>query len=243
VGLEVVDTSGGHGAPLVFLHEGLGSVALWRSFPGDVRRACGRPRTIVYSRHGYGHSPTVATSRAVEYMHDEALVVLPALLDSLDVERPVLIGHSDGASIALIHAGSGHAVTGLVLIAPHVVVEDVSIAGIRAARDAYVHGDLRGRLARYHDDVDAAFWGWNDIWLSPEFRSWGITGLLAGISCPVLAIQGTDDEYGTLAQLDAIEAAVTGPFRRLVVEGGGHVLHTGDTSDLVGAIAAFVTSL
>jgi pimeloyl-ACP methyl ester carboxylesterase len=176
-------------------------------------------------------------------MHHEALEVLPEVLAQLGLERPVLIGHSDGASIALLHAGSGHAVAGLVLLAPHVFVEDVSVAGIAAAGAAYSSTRLRERLARYHDDVDGVFWGWNDVWRSAEFRGWNIQPVLAGIDVPVLAVQGDADDYGTLAQLDAIEAGIRGPFERHVVLGGGHVLHTGDTSALVAVVARFVRAL
>jgi pimeloyl-ACP methyl ester carboxylesterase len=229
--------------PLVFLHEGLGSVELWRTFPDQVRAAAGEPTTLVYSRAGYGRSSPVEHPWPVGYMHREALEVLPEVLARLGLERPVLIGHSDGASIALLHAGSGHPVAGLVLLAPHVFVEDVSVAGIAAAGAAYPSTGLRERLARYHDDVDGVFWGWNDVWRSSAFRDWNIEPFLFGIEVPVLAIQGDADEYGTLAQLDAIEAGVRGPFERLVVAGGGHVLHTGDARQLVDAVSRFVRSL
>jgi len=227
----------------VFLHEGLGSVELWRTFPDQVRAAAGGPTTLVYSRAGYGRSSPVERPWPVGYMHREALEVLPELLARLGLERPVLIGHSDGASIALLHAGSGHPVAGLVLLAPHVVVEDVSVAGIAAAAAAYRSTGLRERLARYHDDVDGVFWGWNDVWRSAAFRDWNIEPVLAGIDAPVLAVQGDADEYGTLAQLDAIEAGVRGPFERLVVPGAGHVLHSGDATALVEAVGRFVRSL
>jgi len=227
---------------LVFLHEGLGSIGLWRTFPADVRAALGGVGMVVYSRHGYGRSAAVPEARTVDYMHREALDVLPALLAELGVARPVLVGHSDGASIALIHAGAGHPVAGVVVIAPHVFVEPESIAGIEAAGVAYATTDLRDKLARHHDDVDATFRGWNDVWLSPAFRSWNIEAWLPGIAAPVLAVQGVDDAYGTLAQLDAIDASVAGPFERLVVP-GGHTLHTGDTTALVARVATFLTHL
>ena len=162
---------------LVFLHEGLGSVAMWRDFPARVAHACGCD-AVVYSRLGYGRSAPLDGPRGVRYMHDEALVALPDVLRAAGVVRPVLVGHSDGGSIALIHAGSGHPVAGLVLLAPHVFVEDVSIASIAAAGRAYEETDLRARLARYHDDVDSAFRGWNDIWLHPDFRGWNIEDVL-----------------------------------------------------------------
>lgn len=238
-----VSVDDGPAPTLVFLHEGLGSIALWRSFPADLRAALGGVGTVVYSRHGYGRSCVVAERRPVDYMHHEALDVLPTLLVTLGVSRPVLVGHSDGASIALIHAGAGFPVAGLVVMAPHVFVEPESIAGIEAAREAYAATDLRDRLGRHHDDVDATFRGWNDVWLSPAFRSWNIEEYLGDITAPVLAVQGTADAYGTLAQLDAIEAGVSGPFERHVVDGGGHTLHTGDTTAVVARVAAFVTTL
>jgi pimeloyl-ACP methyl ester carboxylesterase len=193
---------------LVFLHEGLGSVAMWRDFPSRVAHATGCD-ALLYSRCGYGRSDPLAGDRSVRYMHDEALVALPELLDKLGLARPILIGHSDGASIALIHAGgAGRALTGVVVLAPHVLVEDISVTSIAAAKVAYERTDLRARLQRYHADVDSAFWGWNRIWLAPAFRDWNIEEYLPGIGCPVLAIQGEDDEYGTMEQLRRIDAGV-----------------------------------
>jgi pimeloyl-ACP methyl ester carboxylesterase len=199
---------GGPGAPtIVMLHEGLGSVALWKDFPARLAQAA-RSNVIVYSRHGYGRSAPLQRPRAVSYMHDEALIVLPQLLDALGVEDPILFGHSDGGSIALIHAGgSGRKVRGVVALAPHVFVEDISVENIAAAKTAYETTDLRARLERYHDDVDGVFWGWNNIWLDPEFRSWNIQEYLPHLTCPVLGIQGESDEYGTMAQLAAIQQA------------------------------------
>jgi pimeloyl-ACP methyl ester carboxylesterase len=214
-------------------------VELWRSFPAEVRAAVGRPAMLVYSRRGYGRSSAIERPWPVSYMHDEAREVLPALLAAHGLARPVLVGHSDGASIALIHAGDGHPVAGLVLIAPHVFVEDITVAAIAGAAEAYRGTELRARLARYHDHVDGVFWGWNDVWLSSDFRRWDIRDLLPGIDAPVLALQGDADEYGTLAQLDAIEHGVRGPFERHVAAGAGHVLHTGDTGWLVRAVTHF----
>jgi len=192
------------GPTLVFLHEGLGSVALWRDFPRKVADATKRP-ALIYSRAGYGRSTALAMPRTPRYMHDEALLTLPALLDAFGIVDTILIGHSDGASIALIHAGaSGRPVRGLALMAPHVMVEDVSIASIEAAKVAWRATDLRARLSRHHDDVDAAFAGWNDIWLHPDFRAWSIEDETRRVRCPVLAIQGEDDEYGTMAQIERI---------------------------------------
>ncbi len=189
---------------IVLLHEGLGSLAMWRDFPERLARATGR-RVLVYSRLGYGRSTPVTAPRTPHYMHDEARIWLPAVLERLDIRAPVLFGHSDGASIALIHAAEPAAdVSALVLLAPHVMVEPLSIESIAKARVAYETADLRTRLARYHDDSDSTFWGWNRIWLAPEFRDWNIEGLLESIRVPVLAIQGVDDEYGTLEQIRSI---------------------------------------
>lgn len=226
--------------PVVFLHEGLGSVDLWRGVPAEVRRASGDPTVLVYARHGYGRSAAADLPRPVGYMHHEADVVLPALLDRLGLEHPVLVGHSDGASIALLHAGGGASVGGIVAIAPHVFVEDESIVGIEVARVAFETTDLAGKLARYHDDPVATFRGWNDVWLSAGFRSWNIEDRLPGIDVPVLVVQGTDDDYGTLAQVDAIERGVRGPCERLVVAGVGHAPHLEARELVVDAIATFV---
>ncbi len=206
-----VGPSQAKGPLLVFLHEGLGSVAMWRDFP---RRLCeaARVRGLVYSREGYGRStPRPARHHwAPDFMHQQALQALPALLQALEVAGPyVLFGHSDGGSIALVHAAAFPArVAGVVALAPHIMVEPVSVESIARTREAYFRTDLRERLARYHDDVDSAFWGWNDAWLNPAFRDWSIEALLPAIGCPVLAIQGEDDEYGTMAQIDGIAARV-----------------------------------
>lgn len=227
---------------LVLLHEGLGSLDLWRSFPDELRSAIGGPPMVVYSRHGHGRSAGAAMPRPVGYMHHEADVVLPAVLDALRVERPLLVGHSDGASIALLHAGGGHDVAGLVAIAPHVFVEPESLAGIDAARRQFETTDLVDRLARHHDDPVATFRGWNDVWSSEAFRTWSVEDRLGAVRAPVLLVQGTADQYGTLAQLDAIERGVPGHVERLVVEGAGHAPHLEATDQVVARIAAFVVS-
>jgi pimeloyl-ACP methyl ester carboxylesterase len=193
---------------LVFLHEGLGSVAMWRDFPGRVAHAA-NCNAVVFSRYGYGRSDPLAEDRTPRYMHDEALIALPELLDALAIDRPILVGHSDGGSIALIFAGAGlRPIAGVVTLAAHVLVEDLSVASIAAARATYATTDLRARLARYHADADSAFLGWNRIWLAPEFRDWNIEEYLPRIACPVLAIQGEDDEYGTMEQMRRIGAQV-----------------------------------
>lgn len=222
-------------APLVvFLHEGLGSVAMWRDFP---QRLCdaGGLRGLVLSRPGYGRSTPRAPDETwgVDCMHRQAREVLPAFLDALDIEEsPWLFGHSDGASIALLYASMfPHKVGGLVVLAPHIFVEDMTIRSIVIARDAYEHTDLRKKLSRYHDDPDSAFGGWSRIWLDPAFRTWSIEAELAHVRAPVLAVQGLDDEYGTLAQVHGIAAVVSGA-RVLQLPHCGHSPHR-DCADVV----------
>jgi pimeloyl-ACP methyl ester carboxylesterase len=242
--LECMRIRGAKSAPtLVFLHEGLGSVALWKDFPARVADATGCP-VLVYSRAGYGRSSPAALPRATDYMHVEALTVLPALLDRLGIADPVLVGHSDGASIALLHAGSGgRPVRAAVALAPHVFVEDISIASIDEVRRQYETTDLREKLARRHADPDAAFRGWNDIWLAPAFRRWNIEACLAGVRCPLLLIQGRDDEYGSAAQLDAIERQVGGTVARLELADCRHSPHRDQPEATLAAIADFVATV
>lgn len=206
--LEYVRLPSAHpreGAPaIVFLHEGLGSVSMWRDFPQKVADATGC-EAVVYSRAGYGRSDPAQLPRAVGYMHDEGLAVLPALLAELGLERPILFGHSDGGSIALICAGGTDTpLAGVIAMAPHVLVEDISVSSIAQAKVAWTTTDLPARLGKYHNDVDAVFRGWNDIWLHPDFRAWNIEEYLPRIAVPVMAIQGEDDEYGTMDQIDRI---------------------------------------
>jgi pimeloyl-ACP methyl ester carboxylesterase len=231
--LECVRIRGAKSAPtLVFLHEGLGSVALWKDFPARVAEATGCP-VLVYSRAGYGRSSPAVLPRAPDYMHVEALTVAD----------PVLVGHSDGASIALLHAGSGsRPVRALVALAPHVFVEDMSIASIDEVRRQYETTDLREKLARRHADPDAAFRGWNDIWLAPAFRSWNIEACLPGVRCPLLLIQGRDDEYGSAAQLDAIERQVGGKVARIELADCRHSPHRDQPEATLAAIADFVAT-
>jgi pimeloyl-ACP methyl ester carboxylesterase len=174
-------------------------------------------------------------------MHEEALEVLPELLGEHGIERPVLVGHSDGASIALIHA-SEHPVSGLALMAPHVFVEQICVDAISETRDTFASGGLRERMGRHHNDPDATFSGWCDVWLDPEFRDWNLEPLLPKITAPTLVIQGAGDEYGTLAQVDAVEHGVGGPFARLVLP-GGHSPHLEHPEDVPAAIAAFIERL
>ncbi len=237
--IEYERIDGARAPSIVMLHEGLGSVSTWRDFPRHVADATGR-EVVVYSRHGHGRSGPLRGRRPVRFMHDEALAVLPELLDGLEVERPILLGHSDGASIALIHAGgSGRAVAGLVLLAPHVRVEDVSVASIAAARESFEGSALRARLARHHDDVDGAFRGWNDVWLDPAFRDWSIEEYLPRIACPILAIQGEQDEYGTMDQIERVARAAP-DVRLLKLSGCGHSPHRDRPSEVLKAIKEFV---
>lgn len=236
-------SSDGDAAPtLVFLHEGLGSISLWRDFPQRVVAATGCS-AVVYSRYGYGNSAVLQSAHGVDYMHREAREALPELLDKLGIERPVLIGHSDGASIAIIHAGSGFSVRGVVLLAPHVFVEDISIASIAQANVAFETTDLPSKLARHHADATKTFYGWNDVWLHPDFRSWNIERFLPSIRCPVLAIQGSDDEYGTMAQLEAIGAQVGGPCELVELADCKHSPHRDQPEKTLAAITRFVAEL
>jgi len=228
---------------VVFLHEGLGSVAMWREFPEAFCAANG-VTGFVFSRHGYGRStPRPAGEHwTSDFMHVQAHEVLPALLRAAGIDSPWLFGHSDGGSIALLHAARHHDVAGVVAVAPHLFVEEISIASIRAARIAYETTDLRQRLARHHDDVDSAFFGWNDIWLAPEFRTWNIEADIATIACPVLAVQGVDDEYGTLAQVRAIARVLPGRTTVLELEGCGHSPHRDRPEVLIREAGRFITA-
>jgi pimeloyl-ACP methyl ester carboxylesterase len=199
-----IEPSDASSETIVMLHEGLGSIALWKDFPQRLAERTGC-RVLVYSRYGHGNSDKLTEKRAVEFMHHEGEVVLPELLDKLKIERPILLGHSDGGSIALIFAGKYPDRTGALLLeAPHVFVEDLSVASIAAAKVAYETTNFRAKLGCYHAHVDPTFWGWNDIWLDPRFRAWNIESYLDSIRCPILCIQGEEDEYGTPAQVEAI---------------------------------------
>ena len=241
--------SGRHAPPaplVVFLHEGLGSLAMWRDYP---QRLCdaGGYRGLVFSRDGYGRStPRPPGERwPVEFMHTQAREALPRLFERLDVgtngAQPWLFGHSDGASLALIHAADfPGALAGVIAVAPHIVVEELSIRSIESARDAYRTSDLRSRLVRYHDDADSAFWGWNDVWLAPEFRRWSIEADLERLRCPILAIQGEDDEYGTLAQVDGIKRRAP-QTEVIVLPECGHSPHRDAPLALTQAVTDFIT--
>lgn len=227
--------------PLILLHEGLGSLSLWRDFPAQIADATSCP-VLAYSRYGYGKSAPLKAAREVDYMHAEALDALPELLSKLGIENPLLIGHSDGASIAIIHAGVGEwPVRALVLMAPHVMVEDITVNSIAEAKVAYETSDIATKLGRYHDDVDTTFWGWNNIWLDANFRRWNIEEYLPGIACPVLLIQGENDQYGTTAQLAAIEQRVRGPVQTVLLPRCGHSPHKDQPQATIQAIRRFVS--
>lgn len=232
-----------HGRPpVVMLHEGLGSVSTWRDFPDALADRLGLP-VLVYSRQGHGGSDPCPGARAPTYMRHEGEVVLPRLLGALGVERPLLFGHSDGGSIALIHASAyPDAVSGLILEAPHVFVEELTVRSIGAIGAAYGSGDQRARLGRHHRDPDHTFWGWNAIWLDPRFRDWNIEAGLDRIEAPALLLQGEDDEYGTAAQLDAI-AARTPATEVVLLEACGHAPHRDRREAVLDHTAAFVAGL
>ena len=230
---------------LVFLHEGLGCVDMWRDFPARVAHASGCG-VLVYSRAGYGRSDACELPRPLRYMHDEALDVLPELLRAAGVREHVLVGHSDGASIAIVHAGAEPrpGLRGLILEAPHVFCEDISVRSIDAARRAYEVNDLRARLKRYHgDNVDGAFRGWNRAWLDPDFRRWNIEEYLPGIRVPAQVIQGADDEYGTLAQVEAIRAQAGAPVETVILPACGHSPHRDQADAVLEAMTRFVATV
>ncbi len=232
----------GPGPELVMLHEGLGSVAMWRDFPDSLAAATGRG-VLVFSRFGYGRSDPVSLPRPLSYMHHEGLTVLPKLLDACDVGDCVPVGHSDGASIAIIHAGGVRdpRVKGLALMAPHVFNEPVCVASIEKAREAWSATDLRSRLARYHgDNVDCAFRGWNEAWLYPGFLDWNIEEYLPGIAVPTLVIQGEDDEYGTLRQVEAIRDGIPGEVAVEILAACRHSPHRDSPEATLAAICALV---
>jgi len=231
---------------IVFLHEGLGSLSLWKEFPQALCEAAGC-RGLVYSRPGYGRSTPRAAEEAwgVDFLHRQAHEVLPALLSALGVDedqrgKPWLFGHSDGGSIALLYAAAQTAqVAGLVVLAPHILVEDLSVTSIAKAREAYLETDLRERLARHHQDPDSAFWGWNDIWLHPPFKQWSIEREIETIACPLLAVQGLDDEYGSLEQIRGIARRLP-QTQLLELADCGHSAHRDQPERLIAATTAFI---
>ena len=246
--LEYLRIAGAANQPtLLMLHEGLGSVAMWRDFPQKLAAATACS-VFAYSRLGYGASEPLPAGdnegrnvRKPDFMHVEAWETLPALRAALGLENVVLFGHSDGGSIALLHAAR-HAVEGVVVMAPHVRVEKISITSIEAAKLAYETTDLRGRLAKYHDDVDGAFWGWNDIWLAPEFRKWNIEAELSKIKAPILAMQGEKDEYGSMYQIEEIQRHIPGT-RILKIPLCGHSPHRDQPEQVLALTQSFLATL
>ncbi len=237
-----------HAPLIVFLHEGLGSLAMWKDFPRHLCAACAC-RGLVYSRPGYGQSTPREKDEiwGPDFMHRQAYEVLPTLLAALKVDasqQPLwLLGHSDGASIALLYAArSQRQLAGLVLLAPHILVEDKTVASIEQARLAYLNTDLRTRLGKYHTDPDSPFWGWNRIWLDPAFRAWSIEAEIKSIDCPLLAVQGLDDEYGSLLQIEGIAAALP-QTELLTLSACGHSPQRDQRERLTAAICAFLAKV
>ena len=240
-----------HGPPpcdamtLIFLHEGLGCVEMWHEFPAKLAEATGCG-AMVFSRLGYGRSDPCDLPRPIEFMHHEGLQTLPKVLEAAQIEKCILIGHSDGGSIALIYAGGTPAkpLAGLVTLAAHVFCEDLSVQSIQAARERYLDADLKQKLAKYHGpNTDCAFWGWNDVWLHPEFIHWNIEEYLPKIQVPLLAIQGMDDPYGTTKQIDAIENQAGGHTNTKVLSNCGHAPHADREKTALNAINHFIREL
>ena len=242
VDLEVAFLEGGtpETPVIVFLHEGLGSLSIWRDFPARLAgmTGCG---ALVYSRYGYGRSTVCEEGFAPDYMHREALETLPALMDHFGIVNPILYGHSDGASISLVYAGgAGREVRGLIVEAPHVFVEPESLVGLDMARDAFEIGGLKDSLARHHADAERTFRAWNNVWRGSAFLDWNIEDYLPAITAPVLMVQGADDAYGTLGQLDAIKAGVSGACERLVLDQCGHSPHREMATAVLAAAGVFI---
>jgi pimeloyl-ACP methyl ester carboxylesterase len=229
---------------IVMLHEGLGSVGLWGAFPEQLASATGAG-VFVYSRTNYGRSSPGPLPRSLSFMHEEACEVLPRVLAAIGFQRGILFGHSDGASIATIYAGSveDHRVRGLVLMAPHFFTEEMGLAEIRRAREAYDSGVLRQKLQRWHAEVDCAFRSWSEPWLNPDFRAWDITEALGYIRVPILIVQGADDQYGTLKQIEAARQECYCPVEVAVLPGARHSPHRDAPELTLGTVAAFINRL
>jgi len=241
---EWIEGDGRARPTLIFLHEGLGSIRQWRDFPVKAVAATGCC-ALVYDRYGYGQSDVLEEPRrSVRFMHDEALAFLPDLRRKLGIDDAILVGHSDGASIALIHAGAGHQARGVAVMAPHVFIEPVCLASIEAATRTFETTDLPAKLGRYHRDARKTFYGWADVWTEENFKSWDIRGeYLRNIRCPVLAIQGVADAYGTMAQLDDIARHVAGPCELLKLEACGHAPFRDQPETTLGAVTRFIDKL
>jgi len=229
---------------IVMLHEGLGSVEMWKDFPAKVAEATGHS-VFAYSRAGYGKSDPADLPQPVDYMTREAVEVLPSVFEAITLERGILLGHSDGASIAAIYAGSvsDMRIRGLILMAPHFFTEAIGLESIKRAKDAFEHGDLREKLTKYHRDPDAAFRGWNDAWLNPQFQGWNIADSIDHWRIPVLAFQGAEDEYGTEAQIDEVEERTYSPAETAILEDCGHAPHRDRPEQTLALIAEFAERL
>ena len=229
---------------IVMLHEGLGSAALWGDFPDQLQQATGAG-VFVYSRAGYGASSPVTLPRPIDYMHREALDVLPKLLAQIGFRRGILVGHSDGSSIAAIYAGGlqDHRIRAIALMAPHFIVEDISVTSIAGIKTAYETTNLREKLARWHKDVDNAFYGWNSAWLDPRFRHWDISECLAYIRVPVAIVQGADDQYGTIRQVEIAREECYCPVDVTILDGAGHSPHREAPGATLNAISDFANAV
>ena len=225
---------------IIMLHEGLGALSLWRDLPRKLSNLI-NCSVFVYSRHGYGQSDFINSEFDAEYMHKEALYILPQILNHFDISNPILYGHSDGASIALIHASSEDTeIIGLILEAPHVFVEEISLDGLEGAKKAFEQGGLKASLAKHHSEPEMIFRCWNNIWLSPEFLTWNIVSCLSNIQCPALLIQGETDAYGTLSQLDTIEKNVSGICEKKILPKIGHSPHRENPKLVLRSIQQFI---
>lgn len=246
--VEIIEPSvrpeGAPGTTLIFLHEGLGSISQWRDFPLAVSLAASLP-AVIYERRGHGNADPLDAPRSARYLHEEALQSLPEVLRQLQIDDAILIGHSDGGSIALIFASvRPEKVRGIITEAAHVFVEDVTLAGIREAVRIYASTDLPDRLSKHHgSNTETVFRGWSDTWLSPAFRDWNIDEYLSGVRCPVLVIQGRDDEYGTPAQVEAIVSGVSGPSEPVIVEDCGHVPHLQARERVLAEMTRFILAV
>ena len=226
---------------IIMLHEGLGALSLWRDLPRKLSNLI-NCSVFVYSRHGYGQSDFINSEFDANYMHKEALYILPQILRHFDISNPILYGHSDGASIALIHASSANTeITGLILEAPHVFVEEISLDGLKGAKKAFEQGRLKAGLAKHHREPEMIFRCWNNIWLSPEFLTWNIVSCLSNIQCPALLIQGETDAFGTLSQLDTIEKNVSGICKKKILPNTGHSPHRENPKLVLRSIQQFIS--
>jgi pimeloyl-ACP methyl ester carboxylesterase len=242
---QYIDNGAAPTAPvLVLLHEGLGCIALWRQFPQLLCELTGCP-VLVYSRAGYGASSPVTLPRPLDYMTREAIDTLPGVLDAVNAKRVILVGHSDGATIAAVNAGSttDYRVRGVVLIAPHFFTEDKARIAIAETRKLYDSGDLRARLAKYHHNVDVAFYGWCDAWLDEGFIEWNVADCIDHLRVPVLAIQGSADEYGTLAQIEELEQRIYAPLEKTIIPDCGHSPHLDATDATLASMSQFIQRL